>query len=51
LPSLWLYGLGALFILAVSFLPAGIAGLFKAGSPEERVVRRILSRRKLETAE
>jgi urea transport system permease protein len=51
LPSLWLYGLGALFILAVSFLPAGIAGLFKAGSPEERVVRRILSRRKLKTAE
>jgi urea transport system ATP-binding protein len=26
LPSLWLYGLGALFILAVSFLPNGIAG-------------------------
>jgi urea transport system permease protein len=51
LPSLWLYGLGALFILAVSFLPAGIAGLFKAGSAEERVVRRYLGRRKLETAE
>jgi urea transport system permease protein len=51
LPSLWLYGLGALFVLAVSFLPAGIAGLFKAGSSEERVVRRLLSRRKLETAE
>jgi len=51
LPSLWLYGLGALFILAVSFLPAGIAGLFKPGSPEERAVRRILSRRRLETAE
>lgn len=51
LPSLWLYGLGALFILAVSFLPAGIAGLFKSGSPEERVVRRLLSRRPLETAE
>jgi urea transport system permease protein len=50
-PSLWLYGLGALFILAVSFLPAGIAGLFRAGSPEERVVRRILGRRKLSTAE
>jgi urea transport system permease protein len=51
LPSLWLYGLGALFILAVSFLPAGIAGLFKPGSPEERVARRFLFRRKLETAE
>jgi len=50
-PSLWLYGLGALFILAVSFLPAGIAGLFRAGTPEERVVRRILRRRKLSTAE
>jgi len=51
LPSLWLYGLGALFILAVSFLPAGIAGLFKPGSPEERAFRRILNRRPLETAE
>ena len=50
-PSLWLYGLGALFILAVSFLPAGIAGLFRPGSGEERVMRRILSRRKLSTAE
>jgi len=28
LPSLWLYGLGALFILVVSFLPGGVAGLF-----------------------
>jgi urea transport system permease protein len=51
LPSLWLYGLGALFILSVSFMPAGIAGLFKPGSGEERVVRRILSRMKLRTAE
>jgi urea transport system permease protein len=51
LPSLWLYGLGALFILAVSFLPSGIAGLFRPGSGEERVMRRILSRRKLSTAE
>jgi urea transport system permease protein len=50
-PSLWLYGLGALFILAVSFLPAGIAGLFHPASREESVVRRILSRRKLRTAE
>ncbi len=51
LPSLWLYGLGALFILAVSFLPNGIAGLFRPGSGEERVMRRIISRRPLETAE
>lgn len=28
LPSLWLYGLGALFVLVVSFLPNGVAGLF-----------------------
>jgi urea transport system permease protein len=51
LPSLWLYGLGALFVLAVSFLPLGIAGLFRPGSGEERVVRRILSRVRLSTAE
>lgn len=51
LPSLWLYGLGALFILAVSFLPAGIAGLFKPDSASERVFRRFLLRRPLETAE
>jgi urea transport system permease protein len=50
-PSLWLYGLGALFILAVSFLPNGVAGLFRAGSGEERVMRRIISRRPLKTAE
>jgi urea transport system permease protein len=50
-PSLWLYGLGALFILAVSFLPSGIAGLFRPGSGEERVMRRIISRRPLGTAE
>jgi urea transport system permease protein len=50
-PSLWLYGLGALFILAVSFLPNGVAGLFKPGSGEERVMRRIISRRPLKTAE
>jgi urea transport system permease protein len=50
-PSLWLYGLGALFILAVSFLPNGIAGLFRPGSGEERVMRRIISRRPLSTAE
>jgi urea transport system permease protein len=50
-PSLWLYGLGALFILAVSFLPSGIAGLFHTGGREASVVRRILSRRKLRTAE
>ncbi|HEV3157152.1 MAG TPA: urea ABC transporter permease subunit UrtC [Candidatus Baltobacteraceae bacterium] len=28
LPSLWLYALGLLFILVVSFLPNGIAGIF-----------------------
>jgi urea transport system permease protein len=50
-PSLWLYGLGALFILAVSFLPNGIAGLFRPGSGEERVMRRIISRRPVPTAE
>jgi urea transport system permease protein len=50
-PSLWLYGLGALFVLAVSFLPNGIAGLFRPGSGEERVMRRIISRRPLKTAE
>jgi urea transport system permease protein len=50
-PSLWLYGLGALFILSVSFLPNGIAGLFRPGSGEERVMRRIIGRRPLETAE
>ncbi|MDE8346215.1 MAG: urea ABC transporter permease subunit UrtC [Acidocella sp.] len=51
LPSLWLYGLGALFILAVSFLPAGIAGLFKDGGGSARVMRRLLSRKALSTAE
>ena len=51
LPSLWLYGLGALFILSVSFLPNGIAGLFRPGSGEERVMRRIIARRPLSTAE
>ena len=51
LPSLWLYGLGLLFVLAVTFLPSGIAGLSRPGSGEERVMRRILSRRKLSTAE
>jgi urea transport system permease protein len=50
-PSLWLYGLGALFILAVSFLPNGVAGLFRPGSGEERVIRRFISRRPLKTAE
>lgn len=28
LPSLWLYVLGILFVLVVSFLPGGVAGLF-----------------------
>lgn len=51
LPSLWLYGLGALFVLAVSFLPTGIAGLFQPDTAAERVVRRMLGRTKLRTAE
>lgn len=29
LPSLWLYALGLLFVLVVSFLPGGVAGLFQ----------------------
>lgn len=33
LPELWLYCLGILFILAVTVLPQGIAGLFGAESP------------------
>ncbi|OYV38412.1 MAG: urea ABC transporter permease subunit UrtC [Acidocella sp. 20-61-6] len=51
LPSLWLYGLGALFVLAVSFLPNGIAGLFEPGSAREAVMRRFTARRRLKTAE
>ena len=34
LPELWLYGLGLLFILAVTALPKGIAGLFAARRKE-----------------
>jgi len=38
LPSLWLFGLGALFILVTVFLPRGLMGLFRArqrvGAPE-----------------
>jgi urea transport system permease protein len=33
LPELWLYGLGLLFILAVTVLPKGLAGLFSGDSP------------------
>lgn len=40
LPSLWLYALGGLFILAVSFLPGGIAGLFNGNRPHFRFHRR-----------
>ncbi|MDE1173971.1 MAG: urea ABC transporter permease subunit UrtC [Parvibaculaceae bacterium] len=29
-PNIWLYGLGLMFVLVVSFLPDGIAGLFAA---------------------
>lgn len=32
-PELWLYGLGLLFILAVTALPKGLAGLFGAEHP------------------
>ncbi|MGE4481392.1 urea ABC transporter permease subunit UrtC [Acidocella sp.] len=40
LPSLWLYALGALFVLVVSFLPGGIAGLLTGGRPTLRLPRR-----------
>jgi urea transport system permease protein len=33
LPELWLYGLGLLFILAVTVLPKGLAGLFGPDHP------------------
>jgi urea transport system permease protein len=33
LPELWLYGLGLLFIVAVTVLPKGLAGLFTGESP------------------
>jgi urea transport system permease protein len=46
LPSLWLYALGGLFILAVSFLPGGIAGLFT--TPR---MPRFFQRRRQEAAE
>ncbi len=32
LPDVWLFGLGALFILVTLFLPHGVAGLFRQGS-------------------
>jgi urea transport system permease protein len=32
LPALWLYALGALFIIAVTVLPKGIAGEFEGES-------------------
>jgi len=34
LPELWLYGLGLLFIIAVTVLPKGIAGLFARRTEE-----------------
>ena len=40
LPSLWLYGLGALFVLVVSFLPGGIAGIFTDARLSPRLLRR-----------
>ncbi|MET0251855.1 MAG: urea ABC transporter permease subunit UrtC [Novosphingobium sp.] len=33
LPELWLYALGALFIIAVTILPKGVAGLFDREQP------------------
>ncbi|MET0241009.1 MAG: urea ABC transporter permease subunit UrtC [Sphingobium sp.] len=33
LPELWLYGLGVMFILAVTILPKGLAGLFGPDHP------------------
>lgn len=33
LPSAWLYGLGLLFVLVVTFLPEGIAGLVQSQGP------------------
>jgi len=33
LPELWLYGLGAMFIVAVTILPKGLAGLFTPDHP------------------
>jgi len=33
LPELWLYALGALFIVAVTVLPRGLAGLFGPDHP------------------
>ncbi|WP_035179006.1 urea ABC transporter permease subunit UrtC [Acidocella facilis] len=40
LPSLWLYALGALFVLVVSFLPGGIAGMFSNPRLPPRLLRR-----------
>lgn len=34
LPELWLYALGAMFILVVTLMPQGLAGLFKAKRKE-----------------
>ena len=46
LPSLWLYALGLLFILVVSFLPNGIAGLFtqEPAADSDGVSTRVLQR-------
>jgi urea transport system permease protein len=35
LPELWLYALGALFVLATLFLPRGITGLFRRRRPRK----------------
>src|SRR3546814_8571649 len=36
MPEVWLYGLGALFIAAVTILPQGLAGLFGPDHPFRR---------------
>jgi urea transport system permease protein len=47
LPSLWLYVLGLLFVLVVSFLPNGIAGIFSTvpGACSDRPQLRVLKGR------
>jgi urea transport system permease protein len=39
LPELWLFALGALFVVATLFLPKGIVGLVKSWSPARKVKR------------
>jgi len=44
LPELWLYALGGLFILAVTALPDGLAGLFGSDRSERPVIGEYLAR-------